>query len=203
MAITAKKVIDRVRAVVNDAIEVRWLDPELLNWINDGRREIDTYQPGMFSQTANIVHKLADGCYQKLVANNAYAIAAVTHNVNANGSVGDAIRVTQRDVMDTFKPGWLADSGTKVQNWVQDTISPVSFFVYPAVKGGSVLVVARVAPPELTSVNDTALPFDQFLVPLVNYVLHRAYAKDAEVAKNAQLSADYLNLFTAAVSAKG
>lgn len=203
MALTAQHVINRVRAVVNDTTAVRWLDAELLAWVNDGRRELAAYLPGVFSQTANVLHTLAAGCYQTLAFTNAFAITSVTHNVNSDGSAGEAIRQTSRDTLDTYKAGWLADEGSSVQNWVPDIINPIGFFVYPAVVGGKVLVVARVTPAELATVSEVALPFDQYLVPLVNYVLHRAYAKDAEVAQNANLSAAYLQLFSAAVSAKG
>jgi hypothetical protein len=36
---------------------------------------------------------------------------------------------------------------------------------------------------------------DIYADPLLNYVLYRAYAKDAEFAQNQQLSASYLQIF--------
>lgn len=202
MAVTAQKVSNRVRELISDKAGVRWEDPELLMWISDGRRELASYLPAVFSKTAKITHTLGDGAFQQVDSQSAFAITAVSHNIESGGAVGRAIRETTTDLMDAFKPGWRSESGNCVQNWMRDVLNPVAFWVFPSVSGGKVSVTLRLSPQDVTAMTDDALPFEQYLNPLVNYVLHRVYAKDAEVAQNAALSAAYLQLFLNFVSSK-
>lgn len=202
MTILVSGVLSRVRALANDVAGTRWPDAELLQWVNDGRREMAALMPAVFSVTAKHTVTLVAGNYQEVAVPNAFAITAITHNINSDFTMGAAIRETSRSAVADFKPLWQSDEGLAVQNWFRDEISPVAFWVYPSVPDGLIAVVLRVTPSELTATSDVALPFDQFLTPLVNYVLYRVYSKNAEVAQNAQLAAAHLQLFTAAMSAK-
>ena len=196
MALTGTDIAVRARTLLNDDTGVRWTDAELLRWINDGRREMAALKPKVFGQTSHTTHTLDAGAYQTLGLTGAYAIADITRNTS-----GSAVRVVTRESLDTFRPGWVAETGAAVQNWVPDATNPLAFWVFPSVTGASIDVLALVTPPDLPALTSTALPFDQYLTPLTNYVMHRALAKDAEVAANAALSAAYLTLFSTALSA--
>ena len=201
MALLVSAVVLRARTLVNDTTGVRWTDPEMLLWINDGRREMATARPSIFGHGSKLTHALSAGAYQELDASTgAYAVADIAHNL-VGGQPGPVISLVTKSSLDSFRPGWLQETGNSVQNWVVDPSNPLGFWVYPAVTGGQVAVTAMVTPAELYAMDDVALPFDQYLTTLVNYVLYRAYSKDAEAGANAQIAAAYLQLFSAAFAA--
>lgn len=203
MTVSVQKVDDRVRELINDKSAKRWTEPEMLMWISDGRRELASYLPAVFSKSATVIIDLDPGAFQQIsTPSSAYAITAITHNVGANGVPGKAIRETSRELVDSFASGWINETGVRVQNWMRDVSNPIAFWVFPAVPGGKVSATLRLSPPDVSAMTEEALPFEQYLNPLVNYVMHRLYAKDAEVAQNAALSSAYLQLFVNAVSVK-
>jgi hypothetical protein len=98
-------------------------------------------------------------------------------------------------VLDSFKPGWRTERGSEVVNWFPDMTNMFAFWIYPTVTGGKLSLNVAVTPAEIPSLSSVVVPLDALFNPLLNYVLHRAYAKDAETAQSAQLSAAYLSLF--------
>ena len=54
--ITAQSIVDRARHILQDTTSggTRWLDPELLKWLNDAQREIVLLKPNAYSSVENI-----------------------------------------------------------------------------------------------------------------------------------------------------
>lgn len=197
----ASDIISRARTVLNDADGVRWLDAELLNWINDGQRVIALVRPD--ASVSNTTLTLVSGSKQSLPADG-LRLLDVIRNINADNSGGRVVRLVDRDVLDTQNPSWHSETGTLVvKNFVYDNRDPKTFYVYPPALNTSKLeVIYSKDPTNATVVGSTLAIPDIYADPLLNYVLHRAYSKDAEFAQNFQLSATYLAVFQSMLGLK-
>lgn len=193
----ASDIIDRARIVLNDADGIRWLDAEMLKWINDGQRVIALVRPD--ASVGNATVTLVSGTKQAIPSDGLRLLDVVK-----NGS-GRAVRHVDRDVLDTQNPTWHSETGvTGVKNYIYDNRDPKTFYVYPpaAAAGATVDVVYSKNPTDVTALGSTVAVADIYADPLLNYVLHRAYSKDAEFAQNFQLSANYLSIFQAMLGIK-
>ena len=197
MTITAQQISDRAGLLLSDTTLVRWLADERLIWISDGRREMAKLKPTIFGNGTEVTHTATSGNKQTVTATGAYKI----DSVNSNVASGKAVRVCDKSQLDAFKPAWRNDTGTDVQNWWSDETDPLSFWVYPAVTAGAGLKMhVHLAPTDLTSMSDIALPFDIYEPALVNYLCFRMISKDAEYAGNAPAAQAYFQLFTSALA---
>lgn len=148
------------------------------------------------------------------------ALNELVRNMGADGATpGRAIRVINRDVLDAQNPNWHTTTGTKVESFVYDPRTPKYFYVCPAVPAaGAVWVEASFVanPPAIPNTGTPEAPRygkdgtdpgvigidDKFRDDLINYVLARAYMKDAEEAANASLAASYTQMFLTSLNAQ-
>lgn len=201
-----KDIVDRARIVLNDADGIRWLDAEMLKWINDGQRVIALVRPD--SCVANASLALAAGTKQALPTDG-LRLLDVVRNLTAAGGGARAVRHVDRDVLDTQNPDWHSEAGAStIKNFIYDNRDPKTFYVYPPAEASTkVEIVYSKNPTDVTAVASTGSDAlisiaDIYADPLLNYVLHRAYSKDAEFAQNFQLSANYLAIFQAMLGIK-
>lgn len=193
--ITGTQIIERVNYLLNDVSNVQWTAAEKLAWLNDGRREMATLKPEIFGSGTEVEHSATAGAKQRITATGAYRLLTV----DSNAASGKATRPTTQAQLDAFRPGWRSETSALVQNWFLDATDPLAFWVYPVVAAGLVLKAhVYITPPDLASLTDTALPFDQYMMPLVNYICFRALSKDNE-GGNETKAAAYFQLFTAAL----
>ena len=186
----ASDIIDRARIVLNDADGIRWLDAEMLKWINDGQRVIALVRPD--ASVSNSTLALATGTKQS-IPDDGLRLLDVVRNTTG----GRAVRHVDRDVLDTQNPTWHNDtSSATIKNYIYDNRDPKNFYVYPpAASGASLNIIYSKNPTDVTTTSSAVAVADVYADPLLNYVLHRAYSKDAEFAQNFQLSANYLGIF--------
>ena len=115
-----------------------------------------------------------------------------------------AITITGRDVLDAFNPNWhKATKTNEVRHFVYDPRNPLVFYVYPPVNAG-VKIETLVAeyPTPVTTTSSVLTISDIYSEPLFNYVMFRAYSKDAEFSSNSQLASGYLSVFNAIMGVK-
>ena len=193
----ASEIVDRARIVLNDADGIRWLDAEILKWINDGQRVIALVRPD--ASVSNSTLSLTTGTKQS-IPNDGLRLLDVIRNTNG----GRAVRHVDRDVLDTQNPTWHADtSSTTIKNYIYDNRDPKNFYVYPpAAAGASLNIIYSKNPTDCANTSSNIDVADIYADPLLNYVLHRAYSKDAEFAQNFELSANYLAIFQAMLGIK-
>lgn len=196
-------VVTRLRLVANDADAIRWTSEELVLWINDGCRFIALLRPD--SCSVNGTMALVAGSKQS-IAGLTPAGLRVLDVVRATAS-GRAIRLVDREVLDTQLPSWHAATQGVPTNWVFDNRDPKTFYVYPpAAATTQIELIYSRNPVALANVSElasvTLSPDDIYIDPLVNYVLHRLYSKDADFAQNANLSANYLAACVQALTGK-
>ena len=91
--LTGTNIIDRARYVLQDSSGVRWTDAELLDYINDGQREITNLKPEAKATHLNV--QLSTGTEQSLPSGGLRLIK-VNRNVSSTASDatgGKAIRI--------------------------------------------------------------------------------------------------------------
>ena len=198
----ASDIIDRARLVLNDTVATyRWADSEFFKWINDGQRAIVLVRPDASVSVETLT--CAAGTKQA-IPSGAIRLLDVTRNINADNSAGRAVRLVDRDILDSQNPDW--HSGTQadaVKNFIYDNRAPSVFYVYPPAKSTTkVEIVVSKNPTDVTATGSTLALADIYAEPLLNYVLFRAYNKDAEFAANANLALSYFQAFQAMLGIK-
>ena len=217
MAILASDIISRAHTIVQDNTGVRWPYSELLGWLNDGQREVAIYKPS--ATAANVVLMLQAGTLQS-VGDGGIALLRVSRNLKTPVTEprvgGRATRVVEREILDSQHPSWHDPSvftyAKEVKHFVFDETDPTHFYVFPGNDGtGAVEAVISRSPVDVVPTGDLnalaayAKPItipDIYANALLDYVLFRAYSKDAEFAGNAERSNNHFTLFAGSLAAK-
>lgn len=226
-----KEVFFRVSAQLQDINPqfVRWPQRELVNSFNDGARAIAKYLPSSCARVDAV--KLVPGTKQSIEKILAASIKpgdgstpadvyggfmqAVIRNMGANGlTPGRAVRIQDRETLDTNIPDWHSTPSSPVTGFVFDPRFPKVFYVYPAVPAtpDSWVELAILANPvELSQAGSygmdgtdaTVIPIDdKYVDDLMNYMIARAELKDAEYAADAQMVSAHTQLFTGSINAQ-
>jgi hypothetical protein len=201
--ITVSSLLTRVAVILQDPTSIRWPQVELLDWLNDGQREIALFKPNAF--TKNIPKQLIAGTKQTLPTDGV-ALIDLPRNLGADGlTAGNAVRLVSREILDSQLPGWHASTpAAAAKHFVYTPLDPKTFYVYPpqpATGMGYVEMVYVAAPTDATLVSTITVD-DIYSTALMNFILSRAYAKDAEFAANASLATGYYGQFQGLLQGK-
>lgn len=190
MTTTAQSVIKAVVTELQDATSVRWPIPELVGYLNDGQREIANLRPDMMVTDGSMA--LAAGAKQSLPSTWSKLI-----DIQRNtGGSKNAVRLINREILDAQIQGWQGLTGvTDIKHYMYDVRDPRVFWVYPpaAASGASLEGTGAVTPTDVTVPGNGTTFVDvtgNISVPdeagnaLREYVLFRAYNKDAEYASD-------------------
>lgn len=199
MATTAASVISTTSTLLQDTTNVRWPTAELLNYLNDGQREIALYKPNASVTTTNKV--LGAGSKQSLPSDGLVLIDVV-RNMGNGAQPGNAIRVVAREVLDAQVPDWHTATGAAVKHYVYSSMDPKTFYVYPAASGSAIEITYGQTPATVAAVGNNITVDDIWTPALVNYICYRAYSKDAEYAANAAAAQSYYQAFIAQMTGK-
>ena len=201
--ITAQSVVDKVQVILQDTTGVRWPDSELLDWLNDGQREIVLYKPNAFIK--NLAVRMAGGTKQSLPADGVQLIDVV-RNMGTNGTTpGRAVRITMREVLDSQLPDWHSETpNSVVKHYVYSLLDPKNFYVYPPqpAAGQGYIELVYGASPTDTTLGGTITLDDIYQNALVDYILYRAYSKDTEYAADQNRAAAHQDAYIAALTGK-
>lgn len=192
MTTPVQNLITRFGDLMNDADSVRWTAAERINWINDGQRELVTFKDDANVKTA--VMTLTVGARQSL-GNTTDCHKILT--VRAGGT-NRSVLPCDRSTLDAFSPDWMASANDDpVKHWMPDE-SPTAVWVYPSrLNAGAQMLVTYVAIPPTVTTSDNLGVRDGYAENILNYMLYRAYSKDAEFSGNGQLAAAAYQLFKA------
>jgi len=205
--LTGANLLSRIQDTLQDTTSVRWPEAELLRYINDAQREIVNFRPESSATTANV--QLVTGTKQSLPSGGLRLIK-LTRNMNSasESATGKrAIRIVNVDILNTQEPDWNdptvagdAAHGTVVKHYIFDEDDPRNYYVYPGVAGNAyVELVYSAAPTDLSSSSSLISVDDIYANAIIDFVLYRAYMKDAEYAGNAQRANTHYQLFTASI----
>lgn len=198
----ASEVIDRVRNILQDTTGVRWVDSELIQWINDAQREVVMYRPEAYSVNTNF--QMTAGQTKQTLPVAALRLLDVVRNLGNGATPGRAIRIINREIMDAQRPNWHSDTAeAEVKHYMFDSRDPRTFYVYPKPSSAYwVELVYTAVPTTLTSTTGAITVRDDFANALVDYVCFRAYTKDAEYAANGQRALAHYQAFATAMGIK-
>lgn len=123
-----------------------------------------------------------------------------------------AIRIVDPDILNTQEPDWhdpIAATGdaahtTIVKHYMFDEDDPRNYYVYPGVAGNAyVEVVYSASPTDLSSASSTIGVDDIYANAIIDFVLYRAYMKDAEYAGNNERAQSHYALFGSSIGNGG
>jgi len=204
--VAAQDIIKKAHTALQDEDGTRWPAHELVAYLNMGQRQIIIDRPDQKCETTEFA--LAAGVKQIIPA------AAMALMDVPNNSTGRMRRITKIDVvqLDAVLPEWRSKAqASEIVHFMHDLREPKVFRVYPpAIAGTKVDVTYSLYPVDVpipsgqaaSSVTGSIDLDDMWESALLNYVLHKAYSKDAEFGGNSQLAAGYLGLFNAAVGSQ-
>lgn len=210
--ITVVELIARVEIVLQDS-GTRWPRTELQRWLNEAYNSILLARPDANAVTGEFL--CVAGTRQSITAvfPQAMRVLDVIRNIAAE-STGRVVRMVNRTILDDQRPSWHTETATlNVQHWMFDPRQPKEFFVYPPATEAAKLEVVYTAPvgqhklsesdldPENANTSIILLD-DVYAGPLVDWILYRAYSKDAEYGENAQRAAGHMQAFTSALGLK-
>lgn len=191
MPITAQDIVTRVRDATLDNTTggIRWVDDELIRYINDASQAIVQAKPS--SHPTNSEMQLKTGTTQE-APSDAIFILDVIRNVD-----GKAVRYVERGVLDAGHPDWhTMDPQPEIRHYMMEEHDPRHFYVYPPSDGtGKVQIVYSSEPAQISSLPDELPLSSTYINSYVDYVLYRAYSKDADFAANRELATWYYQSF--------
>lgn len=197
MTTTVADLLVRVRNILQDQDGVRWVDDELVRWVNDAQREIVLLKPDSYSTRAT--HSCAAGTLQTLPADGLQVLDVVR---NMSG-VKRAIRLVARYVLDAENPTWHSDTETTdIRVFAFDDRAPSAFYVYPPAQAGTQIEVLYSTAPTTVNIAGSLALNDIYLGAVVDYVCYRAFSKDAEYAQNSQRAESHYAKFVTSLGIK-
>lgn len=205
-------IIRRVEYVLQDT-NIRWPRVELQNWLNESYMAITLLRPDANAKSGTFT--CATGSRQVLTAEfpSALRLLDVTRNLAATSSY-KVIRLVARSVLDDQRPGWHAETGTvNIQHYTFDPRQPKEFFVYPPATTSAEIEVVYADAPGSHSLTEAELDPDGgsseviklddiYMSPIIDWILYRAYSKDAEYGANEARAQAAYGAFNAAIGAK-
>lgn len=210
MTVTVQSVIDRAQAILQDTTGIRWpVVSELVLFVNDAQREIALLKPDASAVNATVT--LATGTKQDIPTAGNRLLRVVRNMSAASGGTGKrAVRLVSREILDSQTPNWHDPTVTGdaahtsiVKHYVYDEQNPRNFYVYPGVSGSAYVEIIYSANPTTVAQADNLSIPDIYANAVTDYVLFRAYTKDAEYAGNNQRASTHYNLFINSVTGKG
>lgn len=205
--------ISKAQTLLQDVTSVRWPVLELQGWLNDAYREIVNLRPDSNTQTGTFT--CAAGPRQVITTQfaNALRLIEAVRNVAAT-SDKRAVRLIDRKVLDEQRRTWYAETtSVTIQHYMFDPRVPKEFLVYPPATSSAQLEIAYSSVPTAHTLTEAQLINsataeviridDSYANALIDYMLYRAYSKDAEYAANANRAVAHFQAFQNALGVKG
>lgn len=211
MAILVKDILLSAGTVLNDlGNSRRWPLSELLDWLNEAASRICAAKPNANVEPMTLT--IAAGAKQTIPAgttNLARVIASLVPDRRA-------VTIVSRQLLDGFSPAWqdpgIFASTAAVRHVILDPADPETFMVFPPNDGtGQIEAEMAVQPTPIpvpstpTDINlySDPLPLgDQFRTAILDYILYRAFAKDATVPGAANRSMAHFQAFQVGIGEK-
>jgi hypothetical protein len=195
-------VIAQAETIIQDKTNTRWAKAEWLNWFDGAVLAVIGLRPD--ANIANTVFNTIGGsALQTLPADGLKLI-----NVINNDITGKQIRRIDKRMLDDQVDAWYATVGNNVDHYVYDDRDPKSFWIYPTPASAHAMRIIYAQAPTATVIADfesdtQVLPIDDsYMNPILDFMMYRAYSKDADYASNAQRAQGHLQVFQMALGAK-
>lgn len=173
----ASDVITRAQDILQDAGADYWSADELLRWLNDGRLDAYKLRPDLYESTEEVT--LAEGVRQELPGNSQW-LFEVVRNVTALKQ--RHISVVEAGALARVRPNWRSQpKTTEILHYMYDERDPAHFDIYPPARA-AVKVEISYAKVPVALADDTVELVQEgvYATALVDYVLYRAFLKEAD-----------------------
>lgn len=206
---TVGTVINNAKLVLQEvtAAGTRWTNEELIGWLNEGYQAITQVKPDASSVNATMA--LTPGTRQEIPTDGRRLIDVVRNTADASLKMG--VLITTRRALDTTRRSWHADpQSIDIEQYVFDDQDPTHFYVYPPAADGAELELIYSAVPKphdksqgLNGLANESLHLNDSYAPcLTDYILYRAYSKDAEHSANLSRAQMHLQAVSTALGQK-
>ena len=194
--------IAKARELLVDPDKVRWTDNELMSWLDSAYQQVILHRPD--ANSSLITHTCVPGPLQTLDSKlNGPLLLAVKRNIltdaNGNTSPGVPVRLVSITLADTLIDTWYAapaSSDGQVLEYMYDERTPRQFYVYPNAtdKTKLELLVSTIPTPH-SDVSESIAINNRYFGVLLDYVLYRAYLRDASTTHAKDLAITHLRSF--------
>ena len=202
----AQDIIARAHVALQDETGTRWPATELVTYLNDGQRVLVGSRPSETAVTVEFAPTV--GAVQTLPED---AMLMLEVRCNTAGR-RRALTPVDRKTLESVARDWQSPApSAELVHFMHGPMEPRVFYVYPPASSAASLQLtySRYPTPVAHPVGVTAADVvgttdleSKWNDALLDYVLYRAWLKDAESSANASLAAGYLSTFTAAVGAQ-
>lgn len=201
--------VTKAQTILQDTTSTRWPQDELVGWLNDAYREIILARPDANSQSGEF--NCVAGTRQVLTSEfpSALRLLDIVRNTGS-GSDQRAVRLIERAILDDQRRSWHSEPQSEtIEHFIFDPDLPREFMVYPPAATGAVLEVVFSSVPTDHDVNtdystndETIKIVDSYANAILDYMLYRAYSKDAEYAANSQRAVSHFQAMQNAIGIK-
>jgi len=210
MTVAVATIVSRVQNILQDTAGIRWLQQEIVDWINDAQREVVLFKPD--ANAINSVMVLVVGTRQTIPAGGNRLLRVIRNMSALSGGVGRrAVRIVEREILDAQVPSWHdptvtgdAAHGAVVKHYAYDEQNPTNFYVYPGILTANTawLEIVYSGDPTIVIYTDNISIPDIYANAIQDYVLYRAYSKDADYTANQDRANVHYQLFASTVTGK-
>ena len=209
MAVTTVQTLlsQRVKITLQELSEngTRWSNSELINWLNEAYQQVVSLRPD--ASSANESVDLESGTKQTIPATGLRLLSLVRNTAAASSK--RVITTTSRSALDSTRPGWHGEEETvNVEQFIFDDMDPRTFYVYPpAAIGAEVeIIYSQVpSPHDVDYANSKTDPLklpDSYAPAIADWIMYRAFSKDAEHSANQARATGHYNAFMSAMGNK-
>lgn len=194
MSCNPSDIIEKAQIVLHDTTSIRWLPEELLGWYNDGRIELVNMRPDANAVTETVTPTASTA--MQSIPDDAVQLLDIIGNNSSSSSRG--VSLVDRVLLDAQVPDWrVSTEDEEIIHYCYDEMNPRVYWLYPRPSSASrLLMVYAKEPDAVTSASATTDELDAVYAPaLLNYVLYRAYSKDADYASNHSRMTEAYNAF--------
>lgn len=195
--------IERAEIIAQDATNIRWPKQEWLNGYNDAILFVVNRRPDKAVKNENFVVDETNS--KQTLPAGALFLFTIVRNVIS----GRPIRKLMRNQLDDQYENWHQDTAENIDHYMYDERDPTTFYIYPRpLTSGHVIEVCYPFAPDAVAISDFTTDTqtigidDSFLNPVLDFMLYRAYSKDADHGPNGQRAMTHLQAAEASLGNK-
>ena len=191
MTIPAATILDEAAVLLLDVAGRTWSPDDLLGYLNEALSATAFVKPDMYT-VQNFVN-LAAGVLQN-IPDDGVALLDITHN-----ATGRVVTQVDKSLLEEANRFWPASTQELVvEHFTVDPRNPRRFTIFPPSNGYSqVEMLYGAVPPRINYPSEQIPVPDSYQAALVNFVLSRAYAKNAkrqDLTKSAKFWQDWAQM---------
>ena len=198
--LTAGSIISKAVLQLNDMSSVRWTRAELLTWLSDAQRTMALAVP-QATATLGLVTTVAG--VKQSIPSDGWILLRANRNMGSSGTTpGRILQLVTHEDLTKNNPTWDGDAATGIATvYAYSPVFKSVFWIYPPAdsSGNKIEVEYSQLPIEIVTEATVISVLDVYEPVLLDYVLSKACAKDAEYAAGAQLATAYMTSFYTAI----